>query len=159
MRAPFELTFSVHAYSTCGGPCPFDISTRNFCSSRVSRRSVNSPALMGLCYGGNQWLEMTDFLGIPGQVFAVGWLMLDCEPRSNNQVNTRFPHRVKSTGPAYSPITRLSPERDRHERVRFGQLLWCCKRILVILRAIAPSLRMHATRRSCRLVFGFVARR
>jgi hypothetical protein len=31
----------------------------------------------------------------------------------------RLFHRVKSSGPAYSPITRLSPERDRHGRPRF----------------------------------------
>ena len=52
MRAPCEVTFSVQAYPTCGGPCPFETKTRNFWSSRFSRRPVNSPALMGLLLKG-----------------------------------------------------------------------------------------------------------
>jgi len=38
-----------------------------------------------------------------------------------NQANTRFSLRVKTSGPAYSPITRLSPERNRHGRPRFDR--------------------------------------
>jgi hypothetical protein len=48
MRAPFELMFSVHAYSACGGFCSFETRTRNFWSSRPSRRPVNSAVLIGL---------------------------------------------------------------------------------------------------------------
>jgi len=73
MRAPCEVTFSVQAYPTCGGPCPFETKTRNFWSSRFSRRPVNSPALMGLLLKG------------AGLLLPI-WT---CKPDLCNPVNTR----------------------------------------------------------------------
>ena len=52
--------------------------------------------------------------------------MEDGKSEVRNQTNTCFSHRVKSSGPAYSAITTLSPERDRHGRPGFESAI-CCR--------------------------------
>jgi hypothetical protein len=108
MRAPFKLTFSVQPYSAHSGFCPFEINTRNFWSSRFSRRPINSLVLtFGLVLRQKVGLEM-NFLFQSGICHRVEW-MLDPKPESCNQAKTRFAYWVKSFAPTYSSITRPSP--------------------------------------------------